>query len=181
MIGRLLACKMLGERRTHASVEMLSQTLTLDPFFGVRIAAARALAKHDTDEAHEVLRVNINQNDARVRQQVVTTVVNRFHPDTPAQIDNILQDEKNPMIQAVAIRGWGRFHGQASRKALIKYLKSTSFRNELADAAINAMRQQNDASYGKALMRVLREHEDRFTSRGFGQGLGTLAHVSKTN
>ena len=29
-------------------------------------------------------------------------------------------------------------------------------------------------------MKLLKKHEDRFTSRGFGQGLGALAHVSKS-
>ena len=40
-----------------------------------------------------------------------------------------------------------------------------------ADAAIAAIRQQNDPSYRESLMDVLQQREDRFTTRGFGQGL----------
>ena len=79
-----------------------------------------------------------------------------------------------------AIRGLGKFNGPESRKEILKQLNSNSFRNQLASAAIDAIRQQNDPSYAKPLLKVLRKHEDRFTSRGFGSGLTTLAEVSKS-
>ena len=68
MIGRLLACKLLESRKTHESVELLTNALKNDPFYGVRIAAASALAKHESDESLQVLADNwTTQTDARVR------------------------------------------------------------------------------------------------------------------
>ena len=44
MIGRLLACNLLANRKTHQSVELLREALKSDPFYGVRIVTASALS-----------------------------------------------------------------------------------------------------------------------------------------
>jgi len=180
MMGRLLAAKALGKRKTKQARDLLKKCLNEDPFFGVRIAAATSLGQHDSDEAYAALRDSLDQDDARVRSEVVSLLTRRFHEETPKLISDVLEDEQNPLIVGSAIRGLGRFHGDASRKEIIKQLNSTSFRNMLAVDAISAIQQQNDPSYQKPLMKVLKKHEDRFTSRGFGRGLGALAHVSKS-
>lgn len=180
MIGRLLACKLLGDRKTHESVEMLKKTLNEDTFFGVRISAAKALAKHESDEAIEVLENSWKtQQDARVRLAVVERLVNRYSEKTPNRIAEILRAEKNPAIQAAAIKGLGRFHGDASKQEIVKYLKSNSFQNELAVAAISAIGQQNDPSFKDPLLMTLKQDESQFSARDFGRGLETLAHVSR--
>lgn len=180
MMGRLLAAKALGKRKTKQSRDLLKKCLNEDPFFGVRIAAAESLGQHDSDEAFAALRDSLEQDDARVRSEVVSLLTRRFHEETPQIIADVLQDEKNPLIIGSAIRGLGRFHGDVSRKEIIKQLNSTSFRNALAVDAISAIQQQSDPSYQKPLMKVLKNHEDRFTSRGFGRGLEALAHVSRS-
>ena len=181
MVGRLLACKLLGERKTHESVAMLEKVVNEDPFFGVRIAATESLAKHETDDAYRVLE-NCwkKQTDARVRSAVVKRMVGRFAERTPDLISQILRDERNPAIQTVAIGALGRFHGAESRSRLVAYLQSNSFRNELAVAAISAIKQQNDASFKEPLMKVLTQNESRFSSRDFAQGLETLGLISKS-
>ncbi len=180
MVGRLFACRLLEDRKTHESVQMLEKALNEDPFFGVRISAARALAKHESDEAFEVLEKSWkNQKDARVRLAVVEKLTNRYAEQTPKLIADILGVEKNPAIQAAAIKGLGRFHGDASKKQIVKYLRSNSFRNELAVAAIQAIRKQNDPSYRNPLLDTLKQEESRFSARDFGRGLETLAHVSR--
>ena len=180
MVGRLLACRLLGDRKTHESVAMLKKVLREDSFFGVRVSAARALANHGTDEAFEVLnRSWKNQDDARVRLAVVEKLANRYSPETPGLIAEVLRVETNPAIQAAAIKGLGRFHGDASKDQITKFLKSRSFGNELAVAAIAAIHHQNDASYKNSLLSTLQKDENLFSSRDFGQGLETLAHVSR--
>ena len=180
MVGRLFACRLLEDRKTHESVQMLEKALNEDPFFGVRISAARALAKHESDEAFEVLEKSWkNQKDARARLAVVEKLTNRYAEQTPKLIADILGVEKNPAIQAAAIKGLGRFHGDASKKQIVKYLRSNSFRNELAVAAIQAIRKQNDPSYRNPLLDTLKQEESRFSARDFGRGLETLAHVSR--
>jgi aminopeptidase N len=181
MIGRLLACRLLESRKTHDSVKQLQNVLQNDPFFGVRIAAVRALAKHESDEAYEVLEKSWkSQSDARVRSEVVSRLAGRFNPRTPVLLAEILEHEANPAIQAAAIKGFGRFHSDTTRQQLIKYLDSESFRNEIAVAAISAIGQLNDSAYTDPLMDVLNRREKDFTSGGFAQGLTTLAQVAKS-
>lgn len=180
MVGRLFACKLLGDRKTHESVAMLEKALNGDPFFGVRISAAQALAKHESDEAVEVLEQSWNtQVDARVRFAVVEELVPRYSESTLKLILEILEAEKNPAILAAAIKGLGRFHGDDSRQQILKYLKSDSFRNELAVAAIAAIRQQNDPTFKDPLLSTLKKDESQFSARDFGRGLETLGHVSR--
>jgi len=179
MMGRLLACKALGDRKTHESVELLKKALESDPFFGVRIAAAKSLAKHESDEAYKTLENNWDkQEDARVRLVVVESIVDRYSEGTFKLIGSILNREKNPAIQVPAIKALGLYHGKPTRELLTAYMHSDSFRNELAVAAISAIRQQNDPAYKRSLIEVLTKRESLFSSRDFGQGLGALAHLA---
>jgi aminopeptidase N len=170
----------LAERKNHESVELLTEALQNDPFFGVRIAAANALAKHDSDEALAVLAENWSkQTDARVRSAVVGKITNRYRDETPKLIADILKQEKNPAILASAIRGLGRFHGPETRQALTQFLGTDSFRNELAVAAMSAIRQLDDDELQPAVLKSLSQNEKQFRSRDYGRGLETLAHTSR--
>ncbi len=179
VIGRLLAVEALAKRKTQKSVDQLKHTLANDPFFGVRIAASSALQTMHSDEAFEALTQCVDQPDARVRQQVVEDLGKFFREETLDHLHNVLKAEKNPAIAATAIRALGRFHGPQSRELILQYLDSDSFRNELADAAVAAIRMQDDPSFAAPLVNMLREKRAAFTSKGFGEALQTLAHVSR--
>jgi hypothetical protein len=62
---------------------------------------------------------------------------------------------------------------------LLKYLNSESYRNQLADAAIEAMRSQDDPAYIAPLLETLRKREADFRSQGFAGGLRTLAYLAR--
>ena len=138
------------------------------------------MAKHESDEALAVLADNWSkQPDARVRSAVVDRITNRYHKATPQRIADVLKQEKNPAILASAIRGLGRFHGPETHQALIKFLGTESFRNELAVAAMSAIRQLDDDALQPAVMKSLSQNANRFRSRDYGRGLETLAHTSR--
>ena len=59
----------------------------------------------------------------------------------------------------------------------MEQLKSNSFRNELARAAISAIRSQRDPSFKDPLMDVLKQSPTEFTSRGLADGLSTLGQI----
>jgi len=180
MVGRLIACQSLANRKTQASAELLAKALNQDPFFGVRIAAAEALVKHGSDEAFAAMEQSWSQqDDARVRLAVVRPMLNRYTAQTPALIAAVLQREQNPAIQAVAIKALGRFHGEQSREQILRFLQTPSFRHELAVAAIEAIREQHDPAYAAPLMASLKQHEREFASRDFAQALSALAHVAR--
>ena len=62
---------------------------------------------------------------------------------------------------------------------MIRFLGTESFRNELAVAAMSAIRQLDDDALQPAVMKSLRQNANRFRSRDYGRGLETLAHVSR--
>ncbi|MBI2925472.1 MAG: HEAT repeat domain-containing protein [Verrucomicrobia bacterium] len=179
VMGRIFALEQLSQRKDHETVEKLKHTLNNDPFYGVRIEAARALRAVHTDEALEALLASRQQTDARVRNEV-SAALGGFYTDSAYEAARTtLAQEKNPDIVAHALRALGGFGKAEVRESLVQFLNSQSFRQVLADAAINAIRAQDDPAYVTPLREVLAKRETEFTSWGFGQGLETLAYLAR--
>src|SRR5207249_5740337 len=166
-------------RRDKETVAKLKQVLNNDPFYGVRIEAARALRSAHTDEALEVLLASTKQADARVRLQVMTAIGGFYRETAYESARQALEAEKNPAIVASGIRDLGGYAKPEVRAVLLKYLASESFENRLADAAINAIRSQDDPAYIPTLLETLGKREPDFTSGGFAQGLRALGYLGR--
>jgi aminopeptidase N len=179
VMGRIFALEQLAKRKDHETVEKVKHTLNHDPFYGVRVEAARALRSIHTDEALEALLASRTQSDARVRHEVVGAIAGFYHESAYEAARGVLAQEQNPDIVAQAIRSLGGYGKPDVRDPLVQFLRSTSFRQVLAEAAINAMRAQDDPSYLAPLSEVLAKRVGDFTSWGFGQGLDTLAYLAR--
>jgi len=179
VIGRLRAIDALKKKKDKKTVEKLKDVLNNDPFYAVRKKASSELREIHTNEAFEALADSLVQADARVRQQVISNISNFYRSETLTLLKRTLKNEKNPAILEVAIRNLGLYHHKSTRRLLLKYLQSVSFRNELAGAAIEAIRMQDEPLFIVPLQRVLDEREMDFRSRSFTQGLSTLAHISR--
>jgi aminopeptidase N len=179
VVGRLLAIEQLANRRDKDTVGKLKQALNSDGFYGVRLEASRALAAMRSEEALDALLASTKQSDARVRRQVVADL-GGFYRDTAYEAARrALESEKNPEIVAAAIRELAGYSKPEVQASLLKFLDSKSFHNELGDAAISAMRSQDDPAYIAPLLERLAKHEAEFTSRGFAQGLTALAYLAR--
>ena len=173
---RSSSCLEGGTRNPSAK---LRDTLNHDSFYGVRIEAAQALRSLHTDEALEALLASTQQSDARVRREVVSAI-SGFYADTAfASARETLREEKNPDILSSALRGLGGYAKPEVREELLKFLNSQSYQNELAGAAISAVRLQDDPSYIAPLLETLSRTETNFTSHGFAQGLEALAYLAR--
>ncbi len=179
VIGRLRAIDALKKMKDKKTVEKLKGVLNNDPFYAVRRNASSALREIHTNEAFEALADSLVQADARVRQQVVRDVCNFYRSETLTLLKRTLKNEKNPAILEVAIRNLGLYHHKSTRRLLLNYLKSVSFRNELATAAIEAIRMLDEPFFIVPLQRILDEREMDFRSWSFTRGLDTLAHISR--
>jgi aminopeptidase N len=82
MIGRLIAAEQLGSKKERGAVAKLKDTLNNDAFYGVRMAASKALQSINTDEAYEALLASARQEDARARQQVLTDIATFYRERT---------------------------------------------------------------------------------------------------
>ncbi len=178
-IGRLIAVEQLGARKDNASVAKLKDTLNNDAFYAVRTASAQALRAINTDAAYEALLASTKQSDARVRRQVVADIAGFYRETTYEAAQKVLKDEKNPDIVATAIGSLGAYAKMEVRAKLLEYLSVDSYRNNLADAAINAMRGQDDAGYIAPLKESLQKRGGSFSSAGLGRALDTLAWLTR--
>ena len=179
IIGQLRAVDALKEKKDKKTVAKLKDVLDNDPFYRVRRSVSAALREIHTNEAFDALTGSIDQPDARVRQQVVGDIGGFYRPESFRLTKRILKREKNPEILARAIRNLGQYHHKDTRRLLLDYLKSESFRNSLASAAVDVIRKLDDSFFIEPLRRTLAEREQQFTSGGFARGLDTLAHITR--
>ncbi len=179
MVGRLLAIEQLSNKKDHESIAKLKQVLNDDAFYGARMEASRALRAIHSDESLAALLASTQQSDARVRAQVTADIGGFYQDSTCEAALRVLEREKNPEIMATALRTLGGYAKPGVREALLKFLNAESYRNELANAAINAMRSQDDPSYIAPLQEVLSKRATAFTSWGFAQGLSALAYLAR--
>jgi aminopeptidase N len=178
VVGRLLAVEALKREKDRKTIARLKDAVNKDSFYGVRVEAASALQEIRTDEAFDALVDSMEQSDARVRLRVVQAVGAFYRPEVPTCMETILADEKNPEILMAAIRSLGRFHSPRTRETVSQYLQSTSYRNELAVAAIDAIGTLNDPTFVPELTAVLRDREVQFGSWDFAHGLDVLARIA---
>ena len=179
MLGRLMAVEQFGERRDRSAVGQIKDRLNNDSFHGVRSAAARALRQIGSDDAFAALCASTRQKDARVRSAVVEGIAGFYRDASRDQLLVLVRAEKNPAIAASLLRSLGAYHQPAIRELLLHQLQSESFENILADAAIEAMRNQDDPVYVAPLLNELRRRESAFTSGGFARALDTLAFLAR--
>lgn len=179
VLGRLIAVEVLSKRRDKDAIAKLKNALNNDKFYGVRVDAARALRTIHSDDAREALLSSTKQPDARVRQQVIEGIAAFYHESAFQAQTAALREEKNPDIQALAIGQLGAYSKPEVRETLLRELNSTSYRNDIADAAIRAMRAANDTAFIDPLRKNLKEREAEFDSRGFSSALNTLASLAR--
>jgi aminopeptidase N len=176
-----LAVEQLSGRKDLETVAKLKKTLNEDSFFGVRAEAAKALRQIHTDEALAALLASTRQADARVRNEVVAALGGFYRDSVYDAARQTLAQEKNPDIQAHALRILGGYERPEIRETLQKFLNSTSYRNELGVAAIEAMHSQDDPYWVAPVLETLSKRSAEFTTRGFAQGLDTLAYLARND
>ncbi|MCW5554404.1 MAG: HEAT repeat domain-containing protein [Verrucomicrobiae bacterium] len=179
VIGRLLAVEALSRKRDKQAVTKLKRTLNHDPFYGVRVEAAKALRTIHSDEALDALLAATKQTDARVRREVFDAIGGFYHEKAYAGKTAGLKEEKNPDIQAAIIEELGGYPHAEMREILGQSLNSTSYRNGVADAAVRALRRTHDPTWIEPLMQNLRSRQADYTSRGFASALDTLALLAR--
>ncbi len=179
VIGRILAVEQLSGRKDNDSVTRLAHVLTHDSFYGVRVEASKALRSIHSDEALEALLAARDQSDARVRRQVAQDLDGFYRDTVRLAAKTVLDQEKNPEILAAAIHSLGRYASPETRQTLIRFLNTNSYKELLADAAVAAIRLQDDPSFVEPLLDTLSEREAEFTSRGYAEGLRTVAYLAR--
>ena len=179
VVGRLLAVEQLAKKKDAGTVEKLKKALNEDPFYGVRLAASKALREIATEQAFEALTKATEQADARVRRQVVGDVGSFYKPEALAFLKKVLEVEKNPSIRAGALNGLAGHDDADAGKLMNQALGSKSFRHQMGSAAVSAIRKQDDPKYLSSLQSALEKDEKKFTTNGLAFGLRALGYLAR--
>jgi len=178
-LGRVLAAQQLGDKTDSTTVTKLREALQRDAFYPVRVEAAAALKKIHTDEALKALLASLDQPDARARNAVIDALGGFLQPEAQNALLQTAAREQNPAIIATAARGLGLHQGDAVRTELARLLKTDSHQQRLTDAAIAAIRRQDDPAWSAPLRERLSQAADTMHSRAFTGALDTLAFIHR--
>ena len=178
VVGRLLACGALAERKTKDSVAALKAALQNDPFYGVRIEAATALEQIGTDDAFQALALSLEQPDARVRLHVVQKIGKIYRPEARDLLLEIAGQEANPAIAAAAIGGLDKYQGRDVSRALRQALAVRTLDNEQAIAALRAIGRRRSTAMRENVISALEHHAKESNSEAVRAALNTLARIS---
>ncbi|MEI6873059.1 MAG: HEAT repeat domain-containing protein, partial [Verrucomicrobiota bacterium] len=146
--------------------------------YGVRLAAADVLQKAHSDAALKALLASKDQPDARVRNAVVKAVGGYFEVSARDALLAFAAD-KNPGIAATALRALGPYQTDAVRAVLLKAIQTPSFRERLAEAALAAIRAQDDPALAVPLILALRPRAPQLPSASLALGLETVGTLSR--
>ncbi|GAA4440530.1 M1 family metallopeptidase [Bremerella cremea] len=177
-IGRIFAIEALAKKKTNKGIEAIAKALESDPFYGVRIEAAQALGKIGNDDARQALQQVPAQEDARVRLEVVKSLVRGYQPEMVHQLIAGAQKEKNPAIESAWIAGMAKYSDPAVGQYLRAALKKESFRNEIAESAVEAMIASGSPEYVADITAELKSNSENYTNRGVVKLLSGLALLS---
>jgi len=178
-LGRLQAVEILAKRKDKSTREKLKHALQNDSFYGVRIAASRALRGIGSDDAFAALIASTDQPNAKVRRQVISDIASQYKPEALAALKQSLAKEKNPAIRARIINGLTGHNDKEARKLINQALDSESFRHQLADAAVSALRKQDIPANIAKVRAALENDGKKFTTNGYASGLRALGYLAR--
>ncbi len=195
-IGQHHALDNLAGRSDGETIAKLKATLNSDSHYAIRTRAADLLKQARTDESLAALIASLGARtptsgsgaadvgvrappDARVRNAVVAALGGFYHEDAFAALKRVLATEKNPGIQATALRALGPYAKPEVRDVLVKFLNTPSYRDRLAEAAIAGMKAQDDPAFAAPLLAALQSREATLMSTVFSAGLDALASLAR--
>ena len=178
-LGRLQAVELMAKRKNKTTRDKLKHALQNDSFYAVRIAASKALRGIGNDDAFAALIASTDQPNAKVRRQVISDIASQYKPEALAALKQSLAKEKNPAIRARIINGLTGHNDKEARKLINQALDSESFRHQLADAAVSALRKQDIPANIAKIRAALENDGKKFTTNGYASGLRALGYLGR--
>ncbi len=178
-LGRLIAVEQLAGHGDHETIKTLQKVLQTDSFFPVRMEASRVLRGIHSDESFTALEASRTQPDARVREQVITDLGGFYKEAAFEAAMKVWKEEKNPQIRARALPTLAAYSKPEVRTILLQALDTESYRNSISQAAISAIRAQQDPSYLPAVLTRLKEHSSEFSGGALGRALDAIAYLGR--
>jgi HEAT repeat protein len=106
---------------------------------------------------------------------VVAAIGDFYNEKALSVLQAVLRAERNPEIVIAGLKGLAGYDTPEVHSLLLSFLHTNSFRNELADASISAMKSAEDIAFLDPLVTKLKSHGSNFTSRGFAAAIEAVA------
>ncbi len=151
VLGRIEAAEALGEQDDEESVKALAQSLLNDAFWGVRVAAAEALASIGSEQVQDVLLQALEQLDARecsrVRAAIVEALGSYSQPTRPelaqrsaAALASLLEaGDVSYLVEMAAARSLGKTRSPGAVEQLVKGLERPSWNNSVQGSIFSGL------------------------------------------
>lgn len=144
---RIRAIEHLTKTKTDANRELLAKSLATDTFYGVRIEAAKALAKLKGNISRDALVKGITQPNPRVRNICIDSL-GQFRKDKAviaALKKKIATGDESYKAEAATISSLSRVGEKPPVDLLLNALKKDSHREAIRLAALRSLAQSDDA------------------------------------
>jgi len=178
-VGQLVALEQLADKPDKEAVSKIKASLQEAKHYGVRVKAAEVLRQARSEEALEALSKSLSQTDARVRNAVVKALGGFYQKEALAALKNALAADKNPGIIATALRGLGPYQSADVQALLTSKLGEASYRERVSEAAIAAIKAQDDPRLAGVLGDFLKTRGNALPSPVLGAGLETLGSLNR--
>ncbi len=128
-LSRIEAAIALAKKGSLEAVQALSESLTSDPFWGVRAEVAEKLASVKLDQAVEGLLKGLKDKESKVRRAVAEALGDIKTPESYKALKTIAdKGDKSYYVESAAIRSLGKvgaadFEGNVKEKKTLKLLE----------------------------------------------------------
>ena len=107
-VSRIYAAQALAKKGGLEAIKALSESLTSDRFWGVRVEVAKKLGKIKLNQASEALVAGLKDEDARVRRAVIEALSNFKTVSSYETIkESIIKGDTSYYTEAAAVRSLG--------------------------------------------------------------------------
>ncbi|HEY8491711.1 MAG TPA: M1 family aminopeptidase [Dehalococcoidia bacterium] len=178
--GRIRAAKTIAKKGGLKAVEALRQTVLEDPFWGVRVEAAKALGSLKTPGARDALIACLGVAEPRVRRAVVQAL-GEFKGDEAAAgplLERLERDESY-YVAGEAAKALGRIRAARAREALTAALDRDSYADVIRTLALEGLGELKDPETLPLLREWTRYGRPQRAREAAARALGKLGDVVK--
>lgn len=144
--------KLTGEEDARKT---LAQVVRVDPFWGVRQEAAKALAKFNGDAVRNALIAAAGDKHSSVRTAAVKSLASFAHDDVKTALRGAIKNDPSYYVVAEALRSLAKIDAAGAKPDLVAALELPSHRDVILKAAAESLADKPDDAIRDKLLAML--------------------------
>ena len=139
VIGRIDAAQGLGKETSPEAIEALRKAVQEDGFWGVRVAAARALGEIRTDAALDALASCAEADHPKARRGVAEALGKFKRPQAAGTLTAMLDSDESYYVAATAAMSLGKTKSDRAHAKLVSALDRDSHMDVIRSGALQGL------------------------------------------